>query len=229
MRPHELEQRILASWHTNAAAWTSAVRHRLIPSRRAGTDAAIMQACARLRPKRVLDIGCGEGWLTRALAEIAGEAVGIDGSAALIDEARAAGGALFEVLDYQTIEADSKALPGPWDAIVCNFALLGDPLTPFLAALRTRLGPRGRLLIQTVHPWACDAPYENGWREENFASFETQFPATMPWYFRTLESWFAELRLAGLLIENVEEPVDAATGKPLSLLFQCVAVGYQRH
>ncbi|MGH9818277.1 MAG: class I SAM-dependent DNA methyltransferase, partial [Candidatus Acidiferrales bacterium] len=138
MEQDKHDRAILATWDTNSAAWTTAVRNHLIPSRRAGTDAAILQACARLRPKRILDIGCGEGWLTRALAAVAGEVVGIDGSPALIAPARAAGGQ-FDVMDYDAVTADPRLVAGPWDVIVCNFALFGDPLAPLLAALGRRL------------------------------------------------------------------------------------------
>ena len=56
------------SWHPNADAWIDAVRSGSIGSRRRGTDAAVVAACAAQPGLRVLDVGCGEGWLARALA-----------------------------------------------------------------------------------------------------------------------------------------------------------------
>jgi hypothetical protein len=46
----------------------------------------------------------------------------------------------------------------------------------------------------------------------------------MPWYFRTLASWVSALHDAGLSIEHWQEPVDSATGRPLSPLIQAVAI-----
>src|SRR3954465_7393970 len=134
-RRAELER----SWTTNAAAWTAAVRERAIPSRRLATDAAIVGACERViagRPDvRALDVGCGEGWLTRELTRLGAHATGIDGSAALIDDARAAGGADYACVSYEQLESDAEVLAGPYDLIVCNFSLLDDQVAPLLAAL----------------------------------------------------------------------------------------------
>lgn len=223
MESYDCEQRNRASWDANAAAWTTAVREQLIASRRAGTDAADLRACLRLQPRCVLDVGCGEGWLARALVEHGINVVGIDASEPLIAAARNAGGANYEVAPYESLVGSAALFSGPWDTIVCNFSLFGDPLAPLLAALAARLANAGRLLIQTVHPWtaAGNGPYVSGWREETFADFDVDFPAAMPWYFRTLESWHVEIQQAALAIARIEEPIDSATERPLSLLIEC--------
>ncbi len=216
------DDRIAASWTENALAWTQVVRDGLIPSRTAGTDQAIIGAAASLAPGPILDIGCGEGFLVRELALRGIEAHGIDLSAPLIEQARAAGGS-FSVLTYDEVQHDATAVPGPWRAIVCNFSLLGDPLHLLLAALRLRLAPSGVLLVQTVHPWSArgDAPYRSEWRTETFDAFAIAFPSPMPWYFRTLGSWHREFEMAGLRVTQIQEPLHPITGAPLSLLFHC--------
>ena len=40
----------------------------------------------------------------------------------------------------------------------------------------------------------------------------------MPWFFRTLPRWVADLGEAGLVVESLREPPDPNTGRPLSLL-----------
>lgn len=223
------------SWEANAAAWTRVVRGGGIPSRRAGTDAAVLDLCARVLadasagaadgdPLRALDVGCGEGWLARALAERGAAVLGVDGSAPLVEAARSAGGtARFAVASYDDLVADERCAAGPWALVVCNFALLGDPLAPLLAALARRLAPDGRLVVQTVHPWTAmgDGAYASGWRVERFAGFDEPFPAPMPWFARTVGSWVAELRAGGLTLLAVEEPLHPETGRPLSLLLLC--------
>ena len=63
------ESHILQSWTANAAAWTKAVRNREIESRVRATDAAVIAAVADQKPRTVLDLGCGEGWLAHALEQ----------------------------------------------------------------------------------------------------------------------------------------------------------------
>ncbi len=221
MSTDEYELRLQRSWRTNADAWTRAVRERRIASRRAGTDAAILDAVLATGAHRVLDAGCGEGWLARALAARGCDVVGVDASAELIAAANALGGARFDVAGYADLD-DHRTEFGFFDAIACNFALLGEDLGAPLRALRRRLAPGGKLIVQTVHPWsACgEAPYADGWRVETFAGFGDDFREPMPWYFRTLASWITAFVSEGYEVESATEPVDAASSRPLSLLLR---------
>ena len=211
---------IASSWDANAEAWTKAVRDGAIPSRRAGTDAAILAAVRRATGRKVLDIGCGEGWLARAIAPEGFVVAGIDGSAGLIERAREAGGGTFQVMSYDAFAAHPSSAGGPFDVEVLNFALLSDVISPLLAAVTKCLVPGGMLLIQTLHPVEVSRgePYRDGWRLETFGSLEG-FAHPMPWYFRTLASWTLELENAGFVIERIDEPVDPGSGRPLSILF----------
>ena len=218
----ERSARLLKSWETNAGAWTEAVRERRIPSRRAGTDDAMVAAVLRAKPRKVLDVGCGEGLLARAIAPHGCRVVGIDSSEALIESARDLGGGAFVAMTYDAIGARAAELCAPFDAAVCNFSLLEAELAPLLDALRGVLGANGRLLIQTVHPWVAkgEEPYADGWREETFAGFGGRFSGTMPWYFRTLASWIDAIGASRFAIERIVEPANAETDQPLSLLIE---------
>jgi 2-polyprenyl-3-methyl-5-hydroxy-6-metoxy-1,4-benzoquinol methylase len=214
--------RMLQSWNSNARAWTDAVRERRIASRGAGTDAAIVAAVLQTKATSVLDVGCGEGWLARELAAHGCRVVGIDASETLIASAHDLGGGRFFAMTYDALGARAAELGAPFDVAVCNFSLLEADLAPLLDALRGMLAARGQLVIQTVHPWvACgDAPYADGWREETFASFGGGFTTPMPWYFRTFASWVDAICSSRFAIKRIVEPVDAESGRPLSLLIE---------
>jgi len=209
------------SWQANADAWTAAVRERRIESRRLVTDAAIVQAILALAPKRVLDLGCGEGWLCRGLAEHGIEAVGVDASAPLIAVARQAGSprAQYRVCGYAELSSQAAQL-GRFDVLVGNFALLEEPLAPTLNDLHGLLAANGRLLIQTLHPWrACNyASYRDGWRVETFSGFAEGFSQPMPWFFRTLESWLGLFSETGWRLQWLQEPLHPESEQPVSLL-----------
>lgn len=220
---HTDEESILGSWHRNAQAWTQAVREAGIESRRVATDQAIIDAILDGRPRTVLDMGCGEGWLVRALTGHGISATGIDAVPALIESARAAGAGRFEVADYEDIITGRLSLQA--DAVACNFSLLGDSsVARLLAALPALLTRNGRLIVQTVHPvTACgEQPYVDGWRVESWSGFGAAFAAPSPWYFRTLSSWVGLIRSCGWDLHELREPLHPRTGRPASAIFMAM-------
>jgi 2-polyprenyl-3-methyl-5-hydroxy-6-metoxy-1,4-benzoquinol methylase len=204
-------QQMMQSWRTNAEAWTNAVRDRQIESRRLVTDAAIVTAILQPYPQSVLDVGCGEGWLCRALAESNIQTVGIDASPELIDRAKALGGQ-FHLSRYDAI----ANLGQQFEAIVCNFSLLEADLDAVIQQFHKLLSPQGRLLIQTVHP--DHIAEAEGWLVEAFTDFGAEFTAPMPWYFRPRASWETLLTQNGFVIESIVEPIHPITQNPLSIL-----------
>lgn len=213
-----------ASWEANAGRWNDAIRNQAIESRKLVTDRAMLDAIAACAPRKALDLGCGEGWLTRAMAEQGIEAIGIDGSAALIALASQAGGS-FMRLGYSELVGTPAAAGDGYDLIVANFALLEAELGPLLQALPSICTPQARLLIQTLHPHAAGGEYANGWRREDFAGFGGESWAPMPWYFRTLGSWIELIHASGWQLESLSEPLHPRTFRPASLLLQARRVG----
>lgn len=216
------KKRALAdSWTKNAANWTRAVRESRIGSRNAGTDSAILDAIAARKPMRFLDAGCGEGFHMRHIAERTGcEAVGFDASEELIATARAADPASsYEILRYDDLIANPDAFPGQFDVIAFNYALFDEDIVPLLAAARKRLAPEGVVIIQTLHPDRIGS--KDGWKTEDFTGVDDEAWTPMPWYFRTMASWEAAIRRAGLTVEGRIEPTAEPGGAPLSLLLVC--------
>ena len=212
------EDALLDSWQHNAQAWIDAVRSGSIESRRQVTDQAILLAILGRQPERVLDLGCGEGWLLRALGDRGVEAVGVDGERALVDAARAAGSAEVHLASYAQLAAGQACVGKDYDLICANFALLQQDIIPLLTAMNALLVPGGALVIQTLHPWGmADGDYQDGWREESFAGFAGDWQV-MPWYFRTLASWLNALDMAGLRLVSLQEPQHPQSALPQSLL-----------
>ena len=212
------ESTLLDSWHHNARSWIDAIRSGAIESRLKVTDQAILLAVASRQPERVLDLGCGEGWLLRALAERAINGVGVDGDATLVEAARAAGSSPVHLANYEQLAQAKVDIGSDYDLICANFALLHQDIIPLLTAMNALLAPGGALVIQTLHPWSAAAgDYQDGWRQETFTGFKGQWQP-MPWYFRTLSSWLNALDMAGFQLTDLQEPQHPQSPVPQSLL-----------
>jgi SAM-dependent methyltransferase len=209
---------LIQSWQLNAHSWIEAIRTGAIASRQQVTDQAILLAILGRQPERLLDLGCGEGWLLRELDKRGVQAVGVEGDATLVEAARAAGSAPVHLASYETLVDGTVDIGRDYDLICANFALLHQDIIPLLAAMHDLLVPGGALLIQTLHPWTVAAgSYQDGWREETFAGVEGQWQP-MPWYFRTLSSWLNALDMAGLRLAGLQEPQHPQSPVPQSLL-----------
>ncbi|MAY36542.1 MAG: SAM-dependent methyltransferase [Spongiibacteraceae bacterium] len=211
------EQAILSSWQVNAAPWTDAVRQRQIASRERLTNAAIIETLLAIKPDALLDIGCGEGWLCRALSAHNIACTGVDAIDDLVQQARARGGRYLR-LDYH----DLAHVPlQPVDCAVCNFSLIGKTSTEAVFAAASHfLKTGGRLVVQTLHPvTACgEHPYEDGWREGSWQGFSERFQQAAPWYFRTLPSWQSLFAEHGFSLEQQREPTPDDSDLPQSLI-----------
>lgn len=108
----------------------------------------------RLDGARVLDVGCGAGLLSEAMALAGAEVTAIDLAADLIRVARLHARESGADIDYrvQSAEALAEAEPGGFDAVTCMEMLehVPDP-GAVLAACARLLKPGGRLFVSTLN------------------------------------------------------------------------------
>jgi len=109
---------------------------------------------AQLRGARVLDVGCGGGLLSEALAGAGADVTAIDLAPDLLKIARLHGLESGIRVDYRQVSAEALAAeaPGGFDVITCMEMLehVPDPAS-ILRACATLLRPGGRLFVSTLN------------------------------------------------------------------------------
>ena len=165
----------------------------------------------RTKPmKRVLDVGCGTGLSTVALRAIAVEAVGIDGSKAMLSQARRARG-----VEYVNCKAERLPFPdGSFELITVSSAFHWLDRSRFLAEAARVLEPRGWVVI-----------YNSGFqaRMRENPDFHKEFRAAYPKRFPTpIRHWKplskADARPHGLDFRHTEKFTHEAAFTPEGLV-----------
>ena len=107
-----------------------------------------------LRGARVLDVGCGGGILSEALARAGAQVTGIDLAPRVLDVARLHLHESALTVDYRqvSVEALAQESPAAFDAIACMELLehVPDPGS-VIDACATLLKPDGRLFLSTLN------------------------------------------------------------------------------
>ena len=212
--------KILESWMANAGNWIATIDNTEIESRKLSTNKAIVDAVLSYPLSTVLDIGCGEGWLTRELRKNGKQSYGADAVPALIENAIAKDGNFYQVCSYKELSEGIKLILSAFDAVVINFALIDkEDAEALIKALHKYLVKDGIVFIQTLHPSAVEDNEVSGWKEGSWNGMKRDFVQPYQWYFRTLEDWVELFGEAGLKVLAIKEPVHPETKKPLSVIF----------
>jgi len=211
------------SYTENADFWVKIIRENMDRYRSDLTDPAVLQAVGNIQGLRVLDAGCGEGYLSRILARQGANVTGLDACAELVDAAREE--AQREGLTIDHVTADVAAIPiesASLDLVVVNHVVtdLKDPEQPFREFGRV-LKPGGRIVIMMLHPCFYSAQAERkalrGYAEPthyfSVRVVEQEFnvagitsPAKVTMWFRPLETYMDLLTQNGFVITTLNEP-----------------------
>jgi len=220
-------------WDDVAAWWVSRYTAKGDINRQWVIDPALLEILGNVRGRRILDAGCGTGYLARLLAKAGASVDGVDLSAKQLEAARK--DQTRERLDIRYRRGDLANLSpfrgGTFDIAVSNIVLQDvRRLRGAVKEVYRVLRPGGRFVFSITHP-AFEAPVPGKWVIEPADSerIEDRQGMLVDWYFdrvavywgppgeflavgfhRPLRDYFEALHDAGFLVSRYEEPLPKA-------------------
>jgi SAM-dependent methyltransferase len=219
----------LAAWRDVRMGEDGDLWHRAI------LDPSLLAVVGKVRGLHVLDLGCGNGYLTRRWAsEGAAESLGVDATEANLRiarrrETRRRSGARFLRQDAAHLTSLES---GRFDLVVAHMSLMDirDAKNTILEVGRV-LRPSGRFVFSISHP-CFDVDLRSKWVVErvpyratvyrSVAGYREEHPVRIPWkisesevaytrsYHRPLPTYVGYLRSAGMVVTRLEEPMPQA-------------------
>lgn len=115
----------------------------------------------------ILDLGCGEGYFSRAVAKNGAEVTGVDISESMLSLARSRSEASLPVAYVKDDAQSLKTMrDNEFDGAICMLALMDIPdLSATFRAVHRVVAPNGWLVIGTTHP-CFDGPHAS-WSEDD--------------------------------------------------------------
>jgi SAM-dependent methyltransferase len=158
--------------------------------------APVLELLAPRRGERILDVGCGDGVLTRKLADLGCRVVGLDSSPDFVAHARRLG---LEVVEKSAYDMDF----GPqFDAVFSNAALHWMKDADLVIANVARaLRPNGRFVAEMGGHRCVNTLLTALIEELDGRGYDGR--AASPWYFPTAEDYGARLAAAGFEVRYI--------------------------
>ncbi|MGD0673090.1 MAG: methyltransferase domain-containing protein [Candidatus Binatus sp.] len=158
--------------------------------------AAVVELLAPRAGERILDLGCGDGALTKKLVELGCDVVGVDASAPQVEAARRLG------LDARVTEGERLAFDAEFDAVFSNAAIHWmKPADDVIAGVWRALKPGGRFVAE-FGGHGCVATIERALIEA-LRRRGIDGGALNPWYFPTVEDYSARLARRGFAVRYI--------------------------
>lgn len=217
------------AWNQAAAAWEDFVESGADYYRNEVHGPALLAACGPVDGLDVLDLGCGQGHFSRALARRGARVVGVDIAEQLLVYARAHEEQAPLGVAYHLANAGEVVArwgPGRFDLVTAAMAL--HDMADVAAVLRSTfevLRPGGRMVFSLPHPWTdtatreweldeerrrralkVDHYFDSGPAVRHWGMGRLRYAWDAPFWRYTLQEWSERFAEAGYLIRRLVEP-----------------------
>ncbi len=217
-------------WHQMAEWWDKKMGDEGDLWHRTLIDPALLHLVGEVKGMRVLDLCCGNGYLSRRFARQGATAIGVDTNAPLIERANEREtqeplGIVYHVADAAHLDMLED---NAFDIVVCNMALMDiENATGAIQEVARVLQQQGRFIASLSHPcfdkvntsgWAIEHMYPTITIWRKMSHYREISVADLPWtrvpnqivythsYHRPLSWYFRTLRASGLVVASLEEP-----------------------
>lgn len=222
-------EKVINPWDQGADAWNEFVESGADYYRTEVHGPALVKACGKVDGLRVLDLGCGQGYMSRQLALKGARVVGVDLSEGQIGHARAHEAEHPLGIEYRVMDAGKVGKN--WDAnsfglVMACMSLqdMPDPEHALRGAFQV-LVQGGRLVFSVPNP-LTDTPYREWERNDTGMKLSLKIdryfesgPSIIHWNMPrlnyhwdtpqwrwTLSEWSQMLDDAGFLVRRIYEP-----------------------
>ena len=218
------------AWDRGADLWFGRYNEHGDANRQYVIDPAMLRILGPVKGKRILDAGCGNGYLCRLLSKKGAQMVGVDVARRSIElaERHEEKQPLNIEYHHESICSLSMCKDDTFDAVVSNLVLQDlQDLDRALEELHRVLKPSGRLVFSIMHP-CFSSPLVRGWvrrpvdshRKEDWLYWKVDryfdrcieewqyfdFPPVYSFH-RTLSDYMNSIVNNGFMITDLDEPV----------------------
>jgi 2-polyprenyl-3-methyl-5-hydroxy-6-metoxy-1,4-benzoquinol methylase len=204
-------QDVIDAWQSNAARSLAHFDDEGDLVRRHLLNPAIFELLGDVRGRRILDAGCGNGYLARLLARRGARMTGVEPVAAFIEIATTRESQDHLGIDYQTADLSAFSAAAAFDTVVANMVIMDIP--DYKSAINNciaSLAPGGQFIFSLAHP--CFE--ERGTRFAEQGSIEVREylaeqpvqQTIVPQFHRPLSAYMNAMIEAGGFIRRVLEP-----------------------
>jgi len=199
-------------WDRVANDWDKQVGNHGDRNRLLSSDPVLWDFTGDVSGLRVLDAGCGTGYLSRQLAQKGAAVTGVDFSKRMIEIARGhAPGIEFHIDSCSELRSLGDE---QFDLLIANYVLMDLPDLPgTIRAFHRVLKPGGRAVLVFSHPCfpaGRATPSRKGlayrWDEPYFEAGKRIDPPWGHWFHRPLSDYWKSFFDAGFRVTGFEEP-----------------------